>query len=455
MARQQQQHGPHDHGGPQYFHDEPLDDDYVDVDGANFMDYDGDDDMTGHAMALNNTMTMTPSAGGVPGTTFQFDGVDFAMSKEERRRERRRRRNERTGKIVAACLCVCLIIGMIVAIVLTREARHVYEVYVHPPHTDTPTIAPTSPPFDKPTFPTLEPTPKPPSLSAMTMPPHSAPTDTPTPVPTSSPTITMAPSYSVHDEYTFLATIDTYIYVDGPDVTQSFGVEDVFVVRHGSKQETKPGEQVDISTAYSFVQFGNLHHHTTSSSSSSGSSSSSSPLPSKDRWNTNSMEVLLELSHIPMKDYLDDADIQGRESIVLEVYFLPPSVDTKQHGGLQYKSLTGEAYNNAKLGTTGGGYKVGSTTVQPNDTNISIDVTKAFMVVDDTTTSPPPFLYDDEDNVVTFLLKVQDGPKANPPQRIGDRFVSRDMPKNDNDGKEDDPTKQRHGPYLHFSNMAQ
>jgi hypothetical protein len=432
------QHGA-DHND-QYFHDEPLDDhndDDDDDDDVGFIDFDGSGGGNGTVASTSTT------------TTFEFDGVQLAMSKEERRRLRRRKRNERTGKIVVACLCVCLLIGGVIAIILTREAQKVYRVYVHPPsQTEAPSASPTPPVPPKPTMPTLAPTVKPPSLSAMTTPPHhgpTPPTNLPTYHPTVTPTVSLAPSYGVQNQYVFLATTDTYIYVDGPDVTRSFGVEDVFVVRHGSKQQTKPGEDVQISTAYSFVQFNNLHK---------GSSSSSSSLPMKERWDSADQDtpilVTLELSHIPLNTYLDDADIEDHESIVVEIYMIPPPTSTTK-GGFKFKSLTGESYNAAKVGTTGGGYRVGSKLVHPNDKQVSIDITLGFAGTgggdgDDDTS--PPFVYNDEDTV-TFLLKVQDGSKAGPPQRIADRFISRDMPVS----SMDDPATQ-YGPYLVFNNMA-
>lgn len=431
-----------DHHGDQYFEDEPLD----------MVNYSGDDDdmMTRHAMSLNATMGKQNAADNNNNNSsgFHFEGVDTAMSKEERRRERRRRRNERTGKIVVCFCCILIIIAIVLAVVLTQEAAHVYRVYVHPIHTGTPTASPTATVKPRVPPPTVPPTPKRPTFTANTLPPIPPPTFAPVPMRTPVPTISPAPTYGVIDTYEYKGTVDTYIFIDGPDVTKAFGREETFLVQYGTKRTTKPNQPVEVPTAYSFLQFGNLHRlQTTVGGDEDGADVVvQPPLPNKERWAATTtsggdMKVLLELSHIPLAEYVDDANqVEDRNPVVLQAYFLPPNDETVWEG-LNLKSLTGTTYNAQKRGNTGGGgILVGSVSVSPSDEVVVLDVTQAFLGVGD-------HIFDDQDDVVTFFLKVDDGTNAQKPQFVGDRFASRDMP------VESDSSTRR-GPHLIFTNMV-
>jgi hypothetical protein len=324
-----------------------------------------------------------PLGGGddaIPQHSIKFEGVDEAMAKAERRRERRRRRNERTGKIAACCIIVCLVIFLIIFFAVIKKGEKIYhDNFVY--ETKAPTPAPTH-------APTVHLTPAPteakkPTLSVTTPSPTGTRTPPPTSPPTASPTITAAPTMSVAASYVFKPSADTYLFIDGPNTSRSYGREKVLFLQMGTKLTTKPGQQPTLPTSYGILKFDLKENR---------------DFPARSRW-TETMKVTLKLNHVPKGN-------EDKTSLEFNVFRIPNNYD------IIVESWTGDAFKKAPNTR---GLWIAKQTVEPAEDAFEIDVTAALNLSEDQLASG---LYEDDQ----LFLRLEIG--GTPDE--GDEFRSRE-----------------------------
>jgi hypothetical protein len=217
----------------------------------------------------------------------------------------------------------------------------------------------------------------------------------------------------LQESYTFEPFADTYLYVDGPDLTKFYGSEESFLVQLGTKVE-KPGVALERATAKAILAF------------------DTSILPDRSRWpnpdgsNTLPVNATLELHHIAFKDRDDlqnqpNVDLESRSSVTMEVFRLPSTINPD----LKIEAYTGAAFIAAPW-TERTGYLVTALEIGPDDGWITIDLKKAIFIPDSVNSE------DYTDDKFIFLLSVSPGNSAGgnsgaaQASVIGDRFHSRE-----------------------------
>jgi len=339
----------------------------------------------------------------------QFDGLEQAAAKAERRRKRRRLRNERTGKIAACVILILIILAIVLSVTFVKETEHILYQDSYLSESESPTMVPT---VAKPTIrttssPTIAPKP---TLSVVT-PSPTAPT-----APTDSPTkSTPAPTSVMVDTYTFEPVADTYLHLNGPHKSKIHGREETLSVQRGNIESTKPGEEATVPTIVSVIEFDTTKK-----------SGAPQALPNRSRWPEaeDQVKVMLRIHHVPKDSAMDPDDEEDIDDILpvnVEVYRLPNNHD------MIIESLAGEDFYKAPKSVTEG-ILIAQESVEAADTVVEIDVTSALFLPEDTTG------YGDEQ--VLLLLKVywEETPTAR------DMFSSRES-----DGL---------SPQLIFSNMV-
>lgn len=342
----------------------------------------------------------------------QFDGLEQAAAKAERRRKRRRLRNERTGKIAACVILICIIVAIVLSVTFVKETEHILYQDSYLSESESPTMLPT---VAKPTIRTTSsPTTAPkPTFSVLTPSPTGPITSPPIATPTDSPTV--APTSVMVDTYTFEPVADTYLHLNGPHKSKIYGREETLSVQRGNIESTKPGEEVTLPTIVSVIEFDTTKK-----------SGAPEALPKRSRWPEaeGRVKVMLRIHHVPKDSPMDPDDELSIEDILpvnVEVYRLRNNHD------MIIESLAGEDFHNAPKSVTEG-ILIAQELVEAADTVVEIDVTSALFLPEDATG------YGDDQ--VLLLLKVywEETPTAR------DMFSSRES-----DGL---------SPQLIFSNMV-
>ncbi|KAG7363108.1 hypothetical protein IV203_026468 [Nitzschia inconspicua] len=289
------------------------------------------------------------------GPAFQFEGVDSALAKAERRRERRRKRNERTGKIAVAVFCVCLIIALILAFEVFKVAeKTVHDAFTL--ETESPTAAPTPlPTVFKSPAPTLPPKP---TLAVVTPSPTMKRTAAPTESPSAAPTITAQPSFALESTYEMDVVEDTYLFLDGQNTGRIYGGAETLLVQHGTKLSTKPGQMPDIPTSYIILKF---------------ELSKIENFPDRSRW-TEDMQVNLLLTNVP------NDDVEDFVEVTLDVYRIPNNYEAS------IESWTGVSFTSAPVSSREG-VLVGKQTFKPTIEMVTVDVTSIFRLSEEQSSS--------------------------------------------------------------------
>ena len=160
------------------------------------------------------------------GNQLVIQNMDDVERKRQKRRRKRRKRLERLGKIAVLLCCVGSILAIVLTIVLTEAAIAVT------------TPSPPSPvPTPMPAVPTYKPTPAHPTR--FPVPKHPTPTNrapsrsVPTLRPAASPTA--VPTFTLQDNYTLVATQDTYVYTEGSLRSNNFGRAETLFVQTGMR----------------------------------------------------------------------------------------------------------------------------------------------------------------------------------------------------------------------------
>lgn len=291
--------------------------------------------------------------------TIEFDGLQKATAKAERRRKRRRLHNERTGKIVAAVLCFLLILAIVLALVFEKEIEQV----LYQDSRDSPTVAPTMSPT------TLKPTHRSwstPSPTVEVKPTYHVYTPSPTvynpPQPT---TISPRPTAVMTDVYRFEPVGDTYLNLDGIHKGRIYGREETLKVQRGNKASTPPGQQVTLPSIVSLLQF-------------DMNQGLEERLPKRSRWpqGKDQLKIELKLQHIPKdspSNNNDEEDVEDILPVNVEIYRLPNNPE------MVVESMTGEAFGNLPRIMTEG-ILIAQESVNPTDTILNIDVTSAMFL---------------------------------------------------------------------------
>lgn len=338
----------------------------------------------------------------------QFEGLNVATSKSERRRERRKRRNERTGMIAACILLVCILIAVILSVTFVKEAEHVlYQDSIYG-LSESPTMAPSK------MKPTIRTTPSPtvapkPTFSVLTPSPTAPNVITPSPTRSPSPTAIMTDSYS------FNPVADTYLYLDGNYKGKKYGHQKTMWIQRGNKESTLPGQEVTLPTIVGIVQFDTIKKP-------SANYNYFKALPNRSRWpeqQDQQVQVTLRIHHVPKNDLEDETDELSVEDLLpvnIEVYRLP------NNNMMVVESLTGDDFQNAPKEVTEG-VLVGQHLVEATDTVLDIDVTSAmFLNSDKIKNNKNNDIAAYNDDQVLFLLKIswEEAP------RQGDQFETRE-----------------------------
>ncbi len=315
--------------------------------------------------------------------TIEFDGLQKAAAKAERRRKRRRMRNERTGKIAACVFLVILILLIVLAVVFERKIESF--LYGHSRETLAPSASPTTRP------PTIRATNKPtvapkPTYAVFTDSPTRTATPPPIGAPTEAPTKTQAPTATLQHIYKFETNADTTLHLNGAHSNKIFGREETLSVQRGNKESTRPGQEVTLPAIVTLIQFDTSNDIETQN-----------PLPKRKRWPEDAedfVKAALRLKHIRKDSILDTNDEMPMEDIApvtVEVYRLPNNHE------MIIESLSGDGFHAAPRPVQDG-ILVAQQVVKPTDEIVDINITPALFLPEDATG------YDD--STYLFLLKV-------------------------------------------------
>ena len=298
---------------------------------------------------------------------------------------------------------ICIIIIVIGSVVTIQEAEHILYQDSLLSTSDSPTSVPTGTP---PTTPVPTPAPKPPTFSVATPVPttaaqhqHYVTEHTPTTTPTSAPTTAFM------EEYKFVPSADTYLYLDGPNTKKSYGREEALWVQRGTQTVTasqKADEFSGIPTIIGLLLF------------------DTSPLPDRSRWSQSNeaLQATLRIQHKPKKDDDDidyDLAVDDLLPTQLEIYRLPNT--NSGYDPMVVEALTGEDFHTLPKEYTDG-LHVGTYTVGPTDTSLNIDVTSGIIPTTQTTTFSS--LYTDDQMIFLLKMSWEELP------RQGDQFRTRE-----------------------------